>query len=181
MFLDFLKISRGAIDDSINQNLNALITPAKDGFDPNSTSQRDSRTTSRLINPGLCVKFKDKVLFPSWQTRTGANMSPYCSYFAAEIGIRCFELLRISCGITRSGRSRVNITTGWVGTGKGKGCRRSTRPILFTILPPRSADRKAGGPHTAGTASWENHKNKDLGSGSRELWWSNWWLGSRPQ
>ena len=30
---DFLRLSRGALDDSITQNLNALATPAARGFD----------------------------------------------------------------------------------------------------------------------------------------------------
>jgi hypothetical protein len=68
---DFLRLSRVTIDDSISQNLNALITPAREGFDPSSTAirQTDSRA-GRPIDPEGCQNFKDNVLFQSWQTRS---------------------------------------------------------------------------------------------------------------
>ncbi|KAI1817839.1 caffeine-induced death protein 2 [Poronia punctata] len=79
---DFLRISRGAIDDSITQNLNALITPAKSGFDPGSTSIRAPRGSSRQIDASSCEAFKDKVLFPSWQARS--DVLTYCAYVATS-------------------------------------------------------------------------------------------------
>jgi hypothetical protein len=77
-----LRISRSSIDDSITQNLNALATPAKHGFDPSSTSQRASLPLSRQIEPEACQTFKDKVLFPSWQVRT--DVLNYCSGVATS-------------------------------------------------------------------------------------------------
>ncbi|OTA99847.1 hypothetical protein M426DRAFT_324835 [Hypoxylon sp. CI-4A] len=79
---DFLRISRGAIDDSITQNLNALVTPAQSGFDPASTSVRIPRASSRTIEPRACQTFKDKVLFPSWQARS--DVLTYCAYVATS-------------------------------------------------------------------------------------------------
>ncbi|KAI4869973.1 putative caffeine-induced death protein Cid2 [Hypoxylon rubiginosum] len=93
---DFLRISRGAIDDSITQNLNALVTPAQSGFDPASTSVRIPRSSSRPIDPRACQTFKDKVLFPSWQARS--DVLTYCAYVATspdpddpEVALRAVE------------------------------------------------------------------------------------------
>lgn len=80
---DFLRLSRGSIDDSITQNLNALVTPASEGFDPSSTSSRHVRAPSRhLVDPQSCQTFKDKVLFPSWQTRS--DVLNYCAGVATS-------------------------------------------------------------------------------------------------
>ncbi|KAF2495951.1 hypothetical protein BU16DRAFT_361500 [Lophium mytilinum] len=80
---DFLRISRSTIDDSIAQNLNALLTPASEGFDPSSTSSRQTRTQSkRPIDSRSCRTFKDKVLFPSWQTRS--DVLTYCASVATS-------------------------------------------------------------------------------------------------
>jgi len=79
---DFLRISRASIDDSITQNLNALITPAQSGFDPTSTSQRAPRAVGRKINTASCQNFKDNVLFPSWQARS--DVIRYCATVAAS-------------------------------------------------------------------------------------------------
>ncbi|KAI0521290.1 caffeine induced death protein Cid2 [Xylaria bambusicola] len=79
---DFLRISRGAVDDSINQNLNALVTPAKSGFDPASTSVQGGRGYVRKIDPRSCQTFKDQVLFPSWQARS--DVLTYCAYVATS-------------------------------------------------------------------------------------------------
>ncbi|ROV87118.1 hypothetical protein VMCG_10730 [Cytospora schulzeri] len=80
---DFLRTSRSAIDDSITQNLNALITPATRGFDPNSTSQRAPRPLSRQqIDPASCQDFKNKVLFPAWQARS--DVLSYCALVATS-------------------------------------------------------------------------------------------------
>lgn len=78
---DFLRLSRSTIDDSITQNLNALITPSRSGFDPSSTAvrQTDSRKT---IDSGACQGFKHNVLFPSWQTRS--DVLNYCAGVATS-------------------------------------------------------------------------------------------------
>ena len=83
MAKDFLRISRSSVDDSITQNLNALMTPAQAGFDPTSTSSRQQRSAERrLIEPRSCQQFKDQVLFPSWQTRS--NVLNYCAVIATS-------------------------------------------------------------------------------------------------
>ncbi|KAJ0420109.1 caffeine-induced death protein 2 [Aspergillus carlsbadensis] len=80
---DFLSLSRSTIDDSITQNLNALFTPAREGFDPSSTSARQVDSgAGRTIDPAACQGFKDKVLFPSWQTRS--DVLTYCAGVATS-------------------------------------------------------------------------------------------------
>ncbi|KAF4949975.1 hypothetical protein FGADI_8513 [Fusarium gaditjirri] len=76
---EFLRLSRSSIDDSITQNLNALVTPSRSGFDPSSTSQRAPRPTKQ-IDPQSCLEFKEKVLFPSWEART--EVLNYCALVA---------------------------------------------------------------------------------------------------
>jgi len=80
---DFLRLSRSTIDDSIAQNLNALVTPAQRGFDPSSTAMRqtDSRA-QKAIDINACQGFKDNVLFPSWQTRS--DVLNYCAGVATS-------------------------------------------------------------------------------------------------
>lgn len=82
-YIDFLSLSRSTIDDSITQNLNALVTPAREGFDPTSTAvrQTDSKI-GRVIDPSSCEGFKDNVLFPSWQTRS--DVLSYCAGVATS-------------------------------------------------------------------------------------------------
>lgn len=75
-------MSRSSIDDSINQNLNALVTPAAAGFDPRSTTQRMPRPARRQIDPAACQDFRDQVLFPSWQAR--ADVLSYCALVATS-------------------------------------------------------------------------------------------------
>ncbi|KAL4910635.1 hypothetical protein BDW74DRAFT_1013 [Aspergillus multicolor] len=80
---DFLTLSRSTIDDSITQNLNALVTPARAGFDPSSTSIRQTDSPAhKTIDPVACQNFKDKVLFPSWQTRS--DVLTYCAGVATS-------------------------------------------------------------------------------------------------
>lgn len=82
---DFLRISRHAIDDSIAQNLNALLAPSQSGFDPTSTTRRIPRPiTGRhtVIEPAACNTFKNEVLFPSWQSR--ADVLSYCAGVATS-------------------------------------------------------------------------------------------------
>ncbi|KAI4128706.1 MAG: hypothetical protein LQ338_002602 [Usnochroma carphineum] len=81
--VDFLRISRIAIDDSIIQNLNALITPARAGFDPSSTAERQDPSLKRKpVDPEACQGFKDNVLFQSWQTRS--DVLSYCAGVAVN-------------------------------------------------------------------------------------------------
>ncbi|EAW10624.1 MIX23 family protein [Aspergillus clavatus NRRL 1] len=79
---DFLRLSRGTIDDSITQNLNALVTPAQKGFDPSSTAVRQTDSRAQPIDPEACQSFKDNVLFPSWQTRS--DVLNYCAGVATS-------------------------------------------------------------------------------------------------
>ncbi|KAL8640161.1 MAG: hypothetical protein Q9228_002886 [Teloschistes exilis] len=70
-------------DDSIIQNLNALVTPAQAGFDPSSTAERQTLPVrKRSIDPEACHGFKDNVLFPSWQTRS--DVLNYCTGVALD-------------------------------------------------------------------------------------------------
>jgi hypothetical protein len=81
--LDFLRLSRSSIDDSITQNLNALLTPARAGFDPSSTATRQTTATGkRKADPEACESFKNNVLFPSWQTRS--DVINYCAGVATS-------------------------------------------------------------------------------------------------
>jgi hypothetical protein len=83
LITDFLSLSRSTIDDSITQNLNALFTPAREGFDPSSTAARQVDSgAGRTIDPAACQGFKDKVLFPSWQTRS--DVLTYCAGVATS-------------------------------------------------------------------------------------------------
>jgi hypothetical protein len=80
---DFLRISRSTIDDSITQNLNALVTPARAGFDPSSTTARGTQFPIKTdIDPKSCQAFKDEVLFPSWQVRS--DVINYCAGVATS-------------------------------------------------------------------------------------------------
>lgn len=66
------------IDDSIIQNLNALVAPGSQKWDPSSTSERQLRPAQRRpTDPHACQAFKDEVLFPSWQTRS--DVLNYCA------------------------------------------------------------------------------------------------------
>ena len=60
------------------QNLNALVTPSEEGFDPSSTAERQTRRLgNRPTDPQSCQIFKDKILFQSWQARS--NVLNYCA------------------------------------------------------------------------------------------------------
>jgi hypothetical protein len=77
-------MSRGTIDDSIAQNLNALLTPAQRGFDPSSTSTRQLSPPDhgRSLQPEQCEGFKENVLFPSWAVRS--DVLDYCAVVATS-------------------------------------------------------------------------------------------------
>ncbi|KAJ4330564.1 hypothetical protein N0V95_010033 [Ascochyta clinopodiicola] len=79
---DFLRLSRSTIDDSITQNLNALLTPAQHGFDPSSTSSRQLGTPAHSLPPPHCDEFKHRVLFPSWAARS--DVLDYCAGVATS-------------------------------------------------------------------------------------------------
>ncbi|KAH8697551.1 putative caffeine-induced death protein Cid2 [Talaromyces proteolyticus] len=80
---DFLRLSRTTIDDSITQNLNALLKPAGEGFDPSSTHVRQLDATSkRKLSNKACDSFKDDVLFPAWQTRS--DILNFCAAVATS-------------------------------------------------------------------------------------------------
>ena len=80
---DFLRLSRGMIDDSIIQNLNALMTPSRKPWDPATTSERQIRPVERRpTDPQACSSFKNEVLFQSWQTR--ADVLNYCAGVALD-------------------------------------------------------------------------------------------------
>lgn len=76
-------MSRGAIDDTISQNLNALVTPGAKPFDPSSTTERQPRPIGRrAIDSRACNQFKQEVLFPSWQSRS--DVLNYCAGVATS-------------------------------------------------------------------------------------------------
>ncbi|SMR45296.1 unnamed protein product [Zymoseptoria tritici ST99CH_3D1] len=80
---DFLRASRASVDDTISQNLNALNTPGARPFDPSSTTERQPRPIGRRPLPSTsCDQFKEKVLFPSWQSRS--DVLNYCAGVATS-------------------------------------------------------------------------------------------------
>lgn len=83
VWTDFLRISRSTVDDSISQSLNALVTPARSGFDPSSTTARQTELPRHgQIEGAKCQAFKDEVLFPSWQARS--DVLTYCAGVATS-------------------------------------------------------------------------------------------------
>lgn len=79
---DFLRLSRSSLDDSISQQLNALVRPSRRGFDPHSTDQLGPRSLNHTIEPGSCVSFKEHILFPTWQARS--EVLNYCAIVATS-------------------------------------------------------------------------------------------------
>ena len=81
--LDFLRLSRGLIDDSIIQNLDALVTPSRKPWDPATSSERQMRPVQRgHTDPQACQSFKNDALFRSWQTRS--DVLNYCAGVALD-------------------------------------------------------------------------------------------------
>ncbi|KAI5800074.1 caffeine-induced death protein 2, partial [Geopyxis carbonaria] len=78
----FLRISRGTIDDTITQNLNALSTPASQKFDASSTSRRTVGPVSKALSNEACGGFIQNVLMPSWQSRS--DVLNYCASVATS-------------------------------------------------------------------------------------------------
>ena len=71
------------IDDSIVQNLNALMTPSRVRWDPSSIAERQIRPIERKpTDPDACQSFKDEVLFESWQSRS--DVLNYCAGVALD-------------------------------------------------------------------------------------------------
>lgn len=71
------------IDDSIVQNLNALMTPSRKPWDPATTSERQIRPVERRpTDPQACQSFKNEVLFRGWQTRS--DVLNYCAGVALD-------------------------------------------------------------------------------------------------
>ncbi len=79
---EFFRFSRSTVDDTISQNLNALVTPARAGFDPQSTWQRTSRSLGRDVNTERCTGFLNMILFPAWDSR--AQVFEYCAAVASS-------------------------------------------------------------------------------------------------
>jgi len=81
---DFLRLSRQSIDDSITQNLNALVTPGSRPFNPAITSSRQHPIPPprRTIEQPACDDFKERILFPSWQMRS--DVLNYCAGVATS-------------------------------------------------------------------------------------------------
>nr|POE47772.1 mitochondrial intermembrane space cysteine motif-containing protein mix23 [Quercus suber] len=79
---DFLRMSRSTIDDTIAQQLNALVTPGTTSpFDPRSTSSMAPRARRPLAREA-CAGFTRQVLFPSWQSRS--DVLNYCAGVATS-------------------------------------------------------------------------------------------------
>lgn len=79
---DFLRLSRGTVDDTISQQLNALVTPSTSSpFDPASTSTITPRAR-RQIAGDACGDFRTRVLFPTWQSRS--DVLNYCAGVATS-------------------------------------------------------------------------------------------------
>lgn len=81
VLLDFLRFSRSTIDDSINQNLNALQTLSNTTPDPVFTRYRSTGSSRRQLNSESCRSFCEAQLFPAWHART--LVLQYCSTVAA--------------------------------------------------------------------------------------------------
>ncbi|PFH57918.1 hypothetical protein XA68_14407 [Ophiocordyceps unilateralis] len=79
---EFLRLSRSSVDDSISQNLNALVTPSEKGFDPDSTSRRTASSALRSLGRPACRSYCENVLFPAWQSRSEAL--DYCALVATS-------------------------------------------------------------------------------------------------
>ncbi|PMB72523.1 Caffeine-induced death protein 2 [Beauveria bassiana] len=79
---EFLRFSRSTVDDPISQNLNALVTPARAGFDPQSTAERTSKLLRRDVNAERCTGFLENFLFPAWDSR--AQVFDYCAAVASS-------------------------------------------------------------------------------------------------
>ncbi|KAG6027267.1 hypothetical protein E4U40_001640 [Claviceps sp. LM458 group G5] len=79
---DFLRYSRAAVDDTISQNLNGLITPARTGFDSSSTAVRTIPSTPGQISSQACQSFQGQILFPAWKARS--DVLDYCALVAAS-------------------------------------------------------------------------------------------------
>ena len=58
------------------------MTPARQGFDPSSSSRLSRPSGSRFIDGQACEAFKKEALFPSWQVRS--DVLNYCASVATS-------------------------------------------------------------------------------------------------
>lgn len=71
------------VDDTVVQQLNALITPSREEFDPSSIADRQMRPNPKKpINARSCEAFKNDLLFRSWQSRS--DVLNYCESVALD-------------------------------------------------------------------------------------------------
>lgn len=66
-FKDFLRLSRSLVDDTITQNLNNLVLPAR--FDPASTAKSEKKVLRSPIDDTSCNMLLD-TMFQNWDART---------------------------------------------------------------------------------------------------------------
>ena len=60
-----------------------MVSPSTKRFDPSSTSERHVRPSAwRQIDKTACDSFKDRILFPSWQSRS--DIINYCAVVATS-------------------------------------------------------------------------------------------------
>lgn len=80
---DFLRTSRGMVDDTVVQHLNALVTPSREVFDSSMTANRQTQPSSKKpVNARSCEAFKNDLLFQSWQSRS--DVLNYCAGVALD-------------------------------------------------------------------------------------------------
>ncbi|RAL65081.1 hypothetical protein DID88_001188 [Monilinia fructigena] len=151
---DFLRISRASIDDSITQNLNALVTPSTEGFDPSSTSSLFPRPLhSKQISATACQTFKDSVLFSSWQARS--DVLNYCASVATSPDPDDPDLLQRQVESTRD-RERV--------------VDERLDPYSARFFSERGADGEVGCYCEAGERGREYYQSEELGISEGKVW-----------
>lgn len=88
--LDFLRLSRAAVDDSITEHLNGLLEPSRAPFDTTALRQRrvlavdpsqQSKSSSSTIPASTCTAFRERVVFPAWDARD--RVLAYCEGVAS--------------------------------------------------------------------------------------------------
>ena len=82
---DFMRLSRGSIDDSISAHLNSLLQPSRSNpFRPSSTDTQAIQTPSirghQEVPSNACTHFRHEVLYPCWKSRD--DVLTYCSQVA---------------------------------------------------------------------------------------------------
>ncbi|KAL9104102.1 MAG: hypothetical protein Q9163_000904 [Psora crenata] len=133
---DFLRVSRGMIDDSIIQNLNALMTPSRQKWDPASTGERQIRPAERNpTDPQACQSFINDVLFQSWQARS--DILNYCAGVALDPADPNFTLKEME-----SAKERERVVDQRLDPYSGRVLPRETRAeaLASTITNERSVE-----------------------------------------